>query len=220
MEIFKKSTEQVKNQVDVDNLENQEAKSFLESLKWLVWLKEDIKEWNKQGSDIEEKNTVEWLDKKQKKIYDRLQAFQKWMPIAKKYVNITDGTIPMETLVWLIPGIGDMGTWITNASIMGFFGSRLSMWLWYQFKNFAMQTVDTWVWVVPIIGDVADAFFKSNRRMYRNFVKAYDRLIKKAEKSKLPSKVISQAKEKYDQSKLEWGVARRIIANKIVSKVA
>lgn len=179
----------------------------LSSLKKIVWLKSEVESTltdssAEQSTEKPQENIEKSLDKKQKKVYDRLKRFEQIMPMAKKYVSITDGTVPLETIVWLIPAIWDVGTGTVNAGVMAYFGNRLSMWMWYQFKNLAVQTVDTWVGVIPLVWDAIDVFFKSNRRMYKNFLKAYDRLIKKAEKLNLPSDIVSKAKSDYETNKL------------------
>lgn len=204
------------------NLDDQKRADLLDSFRKLIGLENDVKN-NKNGIEGKDDSTTEKgmeksLDRKQKKVYKRLQTFEKIMPIAKKYVSITDGTVPIETVIWLIPGIWDMSIWVVNASVMGYFWTKLSMGLGYQFKNLAMQTVDTGVWSIPVVGDVIDAFFKSNRRMYRNFLKAYDRLIKKAEGMKLPWDIVSKARSKREEVNLKkLSITKRMAGKKAVT---
>lgn len=221
LDIFRKKTPE--KSVETSDVASEKPEDLLKTLKDMINLKEDVKENQPNidsDKDVADKSIESWLDKKQKKVYERLKSFEKYLPIAKKYVNITDGTVPLETIVWLIPGIWDGSMWAVNAAVMWYFGRKLQMGVGFQVKNVAMQTVDTWVGVIPVVGDVIDAFFKSNRRMYRSFLRSYDWLIKKAEKLNLPSDMLSKAKEHYASNKLERvSMAKRKTAKEAIASV-
>lgn len=85
------------------NLDDQKRADLLDSFRKLIGLENDVKN-NKNGIEGKDDSTTEKgmeksLDRKQKKVYKRLQTFEKIMPIAKKYVSITDGTVPIETVI-------------------------------------------------------------------------------------------------------------------------
>ena len=86
----------------------------------------------------------------------------------------------VEALAWLIPIIGDLTPTIVCTCYLLIEG--MNIWLsrkdclrilWYQ-------TADILVWSVPVIGDIADFFFKSNKYSSKIFTEHVKKLKKAA----------------------------------------
>jgi hypothetical protein len=89
-------------------------------------------------------------------------------------------TFGVDTIVSLIPELGD--AWSSIASSLYLLWEAKKMWLSVRdsLKIVWYQTADIFVGAVPIIWDIADYFFKANKRSANIFTKHFKKLKKEA----------------------------------------
>ena len=97
----------------------------------------------------------------------------------KLFGKIMD-TYWVDAAVWLIPELGDAGSSIVSSLYL--LSEAKKMWLSVGecMKIVGYQTADALVWAVPIIWDIADYFFKANKRSANIFTKHFEKLKKEA----------------------------------------
>lgn len=72
----------------------------------------------------------------------------------------------LDSIVGLVPGIGDLVTTVMSSYIV-FEARRLGLPRWKIARMIANVALDTTVGAVPLVGDVVDVFFRANRRNLR-----------------------------------------------------
>lgn len=81
----------------------------------------------------------------------------------------------LDSVIGLVPGIGDLVT----TGISGYIvweARRLGLPRWKLARMVGNIALDTTVGIVPLVGDVADVFFKANRRNLRIIREHFDRM--------------------------------------------
>jgi hypothetical protein len=69
----------------------------------------------------------------------------------------------LDSIVGLVPGIGDLASALVSSYIV-WEARRLGLPRWKVARMVANIAVDTTIGAIPLVGDVMDVFFKSNRR--------------------------------------------------------
>jgi hypothetical protein len=82
--------------------------------------------------------------------------------------------VGLDSIVGLIPGIGDLITTAMGGYLV-WEARNLGMSKWQLTRMIANIGVDTAVGAVPLVGDVADFFFRSNSRNLRIIKKHLDK---------------------------------------------
>lgn len=80
----------------------------------------------------------------------------------------------VDSLVGLVPGIGDLVT-TAMAGYIVWEARRLGLPRWKIARMIGNVALDTTIGAVPLVGDVADVFFKANRRNLRIIREHLDR---------------------------------------------
>ncbi len=75
----------------------------------------------------------------------------------------TNFRIGWDTILGLVPGIGDVATGIASASIVGY-AMRLKVRKRVLVRMLANVGIDVTIGAIPLLGDIFDAAFKSNVR--------------------------------------------------------
>ena len=78
----------------------------------------------------------------------------------------TNVRLGLDSLIGLVPGIGDLVSTAVSSYII-WEARRLGLPRWKIARMIGNVALDTTVGAVPLLGDVADVFFKANRRNMR-----------------------------------------------------
>lgn len=97
----------------------------------------------------------------------------------KLFGKIMD-TYGVDATVSLIPELGDAGSSIVSSLYLLSEAKKMGLSMGECMKIVGYQTADVVVGAVPIIGDIADYFFKANKRSANIFTKHFEKLKKEA----------------------------------------
>jgi len=92
----------------------------------------------------------------------RLEALSKLMDSAIA-VPGTRLRIGLDSVIGLVPGIGDIASALISSYII-WEARQLGVPRWKIARMIANTALDTTVGAIPVVGDVLDVFYKSNRR--------------------------------------------------------
>lgn len=86
----------------------------------------------------------------------------------------------VDVVASVVPWLWD--SWSSLAASLYLLAEWKKIWLSTigSLKIFGYQTVDSFVWTIPIIWDIADYFFKANKRSSNIFEKHFEKLKKQA----------------------------------------
>lgn len=125
--------------------------------------------------DLEEKNLF-------KEKEDLLKRIKKWKRIKDKvalFGKIMDD-YGADAIVGLIPELWDAGSSIISTMILLYRWQKIWLSSTNMLKIVWYQTTDVLVWAVPVLWDIADYFFKANKRSAEIFDKHFESLKKEA----------------------------------------
>ncbi len=127
----------------------------------------------KQWKDIVEKNV------EQKEILKKLAKSQSTKERVKLFWKVMD-TYGIDPIVSLIPELGDAGVSLLATTYLLVEWKR--MWLKFgdMLKIVWYQSADILVWAIPLLWDIADYFFKANKRSAKIFEKHFEKLKQEA----------------------------------------
>ena len=80
----------------------------------------------------------------------------------------------LDSLIGLVPGIGDVASALISSYIV-WEARQLGLPRWKIARMVASVALDTTVGAIPIVGDVLDVFYKSNRRNLKILRDHFDR---------------------------------------------
>lgn len=128
-----------------------------------------------------EEQKIEMLKKleKAKSTQERVQLFGKVMDV-----------YGVDVIISVLPWLGD--AWSSIVSSLYLLAEAQKIWLsgWDSLKILWYETADIVIWVIPVIWDIADYFFKANKRSADIFTKHFEKLKKEAIKKWVASEEI------------------------------
>lgn len=115
----------------------------------------------------------------QAEILKKLTKSQSTKERVKLFGKVMD-TYGIDPIVWLIPAIGD--GWISLIASTYLLSEWKKIWLWFvdMLKIVWYQSADFVVWAIPLLWDISDFLFKSNKRSAKIFEKHFQKLKKEA----------------------------------------
>lgn len=150
---------------------------------------EKVNDNDTKNSNISEEKQKLLVDiEKTKEIQDRVELFSKIMD-----------TYGVDVVVSLLPELGD--AWSSIISTLFFLHQWKKIWLstgdtlkiiWYQ-------TADVFVGAIPVLWDIADYFFKANKRSANIFKKHFEKLKKEAIKKWIPPETLEHIQQNNDR---------------------
>ena len=143
----------------------------IQSIKEKLWV--DLSSIENKNLSSEQKEAIEEI----KKLKDADSAIKR----ASTYATVMDGYC-LESLLWLVEGVWDVAIGAIDTAVFLKLAGDVDASLWDRAKIVSWQTLDTVIWSVPLVGDVADFFFKSNKRSAKILEKAFLKHKKELEK--------------------------------------
>ncbi len=139
------------------------------------------------------------LTPEQKEILNQFKKAQGSAERVKLFAKVADD-LGLDALVSLIPELGDAGSSIVSGVYLLFEAKRAGLSKWSYLKIIGLQTADFAVGAIPILGDVADYFFKANKWSGKSFEKQAAELAQKARDAGVPEEEIA----KINQVAAKW----------------
>lgn len=119
------------------------------------------------------------INKEQAEVLRKLVKSQSTKERVRLFGKVMD-TYGVDGIVSLIPELGDAGVSIVATTYLLVEGKN--MWLKFtdMLKIVWYQSADMLVWAIPLLWDISDFFFKSNKRSANIFEKHFENLKKEA----------------------------------------
>lgn len=131
------------------------------------------------------------LSPEQKKILEQLKTAKNSEERVKLFAKVADD-IGLDPLISLIPELGDAGSSIVSGLYLLFEAKKAGLGTFAYLKIIGLQVADFAVGAIPIVGDVADYFFKANKWSAKSFEAQTEELVVKARKAGVPEEKIAQ----------------------------
>ncbi|MGL5830561.1 MAG: DUF4112 domain-containing protein [Candidatus Altimarinota bacterium] len=144
------------------------------------------------------------LTPQQKEIMDRLKTAKNAQERVDTFATLAD-TYGLDALISLFPELGDLGSSGLSGLYLLYEARNAGLSRTSMLKIVALQTADVFVGAIPILGDVADYFFKANKWSASSFKKQVEAIKKEARKSGVPEEEL-RALDEGMQSKIYKGV--------------
>lgn len=131
----------------------------------------------------------------QKEILEKLVKSQSTKERVRLFGKIID-TYWVDGIVSLIPEFGDAGVSIVATTYL--LVEWKNMWLKFtdMLKIVWYQSADMFVWAIPLLWDISDFFFKSNKRSAKIFENHFEKLKKEALEKWISTKDIAKIETK------------------------
>lgn len=142
----------------------------------------------KPASDKKEKSN---LTPQQKEIIEKLNAAKGAEERVRVFAKIADD-IGLDALVSLIPGLGDAGSSILSGLYLLCEAKKAGLGKISYVKIIQLQALDFAIGAIPVVGDVADYFFKANKWSASSFEKKTKEIVKEARKAGIPEEEIAK----------------------------
>jgi hypothetical protein len=81
----------------------------------------------------------------------------------------------LDAILWLFEWVGDIAVGAIDTAVFLKLAADVDASLWDKFKIVTIQTFDTLFWSIPIVWDIADFFFKSNKKSAQILQKAFEK---------------------------------------------
>ena len=137
-------------------------KETIQSIKEKLWMNIDAIE--KKNLSPEQEKAIEEI----KKLKDADSAIKR----ASTYATVMDGYC-LESLLWLVEGVWDLALGAIDTAVFLKLAGDVDASLWDKMKIVTRQTLDTVIWSVPLVGDIADFLFKSNKKSAKILERAF-----------------------------------------------
>lgn len=148
-----------------------------------------------KNKDSKEKNR---LTPQQKEIVDKLNSVQGSEKRVKMFATIADD-IGLDPLLSLIPELGDAGSSVVSGLYLLYEAKKAGLGMSSYVKIIGLQVADFFVGAIPVVGDIADYFFKANHLSASSFQKKTQELIKEARKAGVPEEEINKITQSADK---------------------
>ena len=131
------------------------------------------------------------LTHQQKKALEELRVAKNSEERVKVFAKVADD-IGLDPLISLVPELGDAGSSIVSGLYLLFEARKAGLGSMDYLKIIGLQGADIAVGAIPVIGDVADYFFKANKWSTKGFETKTKELVEKARKAGVPEDKIQQ----------------------------
>jgi hypothetical protein len=170
----------------------------------------DMAEYAVKGKSTEERNRLgqklsvvgkikpgEGKDKKfnltpqQKTIVEKLNSAKNSEQRVRIFATIADD-IGLDPLISLIPELGDAGSSIVSGVYLLYEAKKAGLGATSYLKIIGLQVADFFAGAIPVVGDIADYFFKANKWSSSSFKKKTQELVMQARKAGVPEEEIAK----------------------------
>lgn len=131
------------------------------------------------------------LTPQQKAIVERLNAAKNSEQRVKIFATIADD-IGLDPLISLIPELGDAGSSVVSGLYLLYEAKKAGLGATSYLKIIGLQVADFFAGAIPVVGDIADYFFKANKWSSSSFEKKTQELVKEARKAGVPEEEIAK----------------------------
>lgn len=131
------------------------------------------------------------LTHQQKKALEELRIAKNSEERVKVFAKVADD-IGLDPLISLVPELGDAGSSIVSGLYLLFEARKAGLGTMDYLKIIGLQGADFAVGAIPLVGDVADYFFKANKWSTKGFETKTKELVEKARKAGVPEDKIQQ----------------------------
>lgn len=125
-------------------------------------------------------------------------------------------TFGVDTVVSLVPALGDTWSSIASSLYLLYEGKKIGLSRWDSLKILWYQTTDVLVWAIPVLWDIADYFFKANKRSAKLFAKHFKKLKKEALKKWVSAEDIAAIEK--DNNKFMQAMSKHLEIQKKLQK--
>ncbi len=137
-------------------------------------------------------------DKVHKEILKELKHSANSEARVRTFARLMD-TYGLDPIVSLIPALGDGGATGLAGLYLLFEAKRSGLGASSYIKIIGLQAADFFAGAIPIVGDVADFFFKANKWCARDFEKKTEELVAKAMEAGVPERDIEKIRMAADK---------------------
>lgn len=134
------------------------------------------------------------LTPEQKRILEQLQTAKSSEERVKLFAKVADD-IGLDPLLSLIPELGDAGSSIVSGMYLLYEAKKADLGIGAYLKIVGLQAADFAVGAIPVLGDVADYFFKANKWSAKSFEAQTKELEEKARQAGVPEEKIARLHE-------------------------
>ncbi len=131
------------------------------------------------------------LTLQQKKALEELRIAKNSEERVKVFAKVADD-IGLDPLISLVPALGDTGSSIVSGLYLLFEAKKAGLGTMDYLKIIGLQGADLAVGAIPVVGDVADYFFKANKWSAKSFESKTKDLMEKARKAGVPEDKLQQ----------------------------
>lgn len=131
------------------------------------------------------------LTDQQRKALEELRIAKNSEERVKVFAKVADD-IGLDPLISLFPELGDAGSSIVSGLYLLFEAKKAGLGTMDYLKIIGLQGADFAVGAIPVIGDVADYFFKANKWSTKSFESKTKDLMEKARKAGVSEDKIQQ----------------------------
>ncbi len=142
--------------------------------------------------------TKEELSTLQQDIIQQLKKAEGSEARVRLYGKIVD-TYGVDALVGLIPELGDASSSLLSGLYLLFEAKAAGLSKTEYLKIIGLQTADFFVGAIPVVGDIADYFFKANNWSASYFEKRTQELEQKAKEAGISEAQIAQIRERAER---------------------
>jgi hypothetical protein len=115
----------------------------------------------------------------QREIMAKLRDAKSSEERVKVFAKFADD-VGLDPLLSLVPALGDAGSSIVSGLYLLFEAKKADLGTFAYLKIIGLQAADFAVGAIPVVGDVADYFFKANKWSAKSFEKQTEELVEKA----------------------------------------
>lgn len=127
----------------------------------------------------------------QQEILEQLRAAKNAEARVRTFAKLAD-TYGLEAIIGLFVGLGDAATSAIAGVYLLYEAEKAGLSKWDYIKIVGLQTADFFVGAIPVVGDIADFFFKANKYALPLFQKRADELITEARAAGVSEEAIAK----------------------------
>ncbi len=137
-----------------------------------------------------ESKTVK-LTPEQKEIVNRLNAAKNSKERVEIFARLADDNC-LDPLISLIPELGDAGSSILSGLYLLYEANKAGLGAVSYLKIIGLQAADFFAGAIPVVGDLADYFFKANKWSVSSFEEKTKALVVEARNAGVPEEEIAK----------------------------
>jgi hypothetical protein len=146
---------------------------------------------NEYEKKVNQKLEKKELTPQQQEIMSRLKSAKSAQDRVDTFATLAD-TYGLDALISLFPELGDLGSSGVAGLYLLYEAKNVGLSRTSMLKIVALQAMDVAIGAIPIVGDVADYFFKANKWSASSFEKQVESIKKEARKNGVPEDEIAK----------------------------